>query len=401
MRFVWVAGARPNFMKIAPIWRAMRAHNASTASGRLRFSPLLVHTGQHHGFAMSDVFFQELGLPKPDHHLGVSAGSHAEQIAQIMTKFEKVLAAVKPDAVGVVGDVNSTMACALATSKAYVLRRGRTPWLVHVEAGLRSGDRSMPEEVNRVVTDRLADCLLTSEPSGAENLHREGVPSDLIHFVGNVMIDSLLYSRTKDGGRAHLVEMALVEPDGRPRRYGVVTLHRPSNVDDPERLQKIWNVLERVAGRLPILFPMHPRTRERAKELGLSLGERESVWPIGERGIHVLEPAGYERFIALLSEARFVLTDSGGVQEESTMLGVPCLTLRDNTERPITVEVGTNTLIGADPVRVPESVDRILEGGGKKGALPPLWDGRAAERVVDVLARCAPPPDDGMESGSQ
>lgn len=387
MKIVWVAGARPNFMKVAPIWRATEAFNAALPDGPQRFEPVLVHTGQHYDPLMSDVFFRDLGLPAPDVHLGVSGGSHAEQTARIMVAFEGLLAKLRPAAVGVVGDVNSTLACGLATAKSYVREGGGTPTLIHVEAGLRSGDRLMPEEVNRIVTDSLAEILFTSEGSGKENLLREGVPEERIHFVGNVMIDSLLRARERGDGKAHLRDLGLLGQDGGPVPYGLVTLHRPSNVDDPEFLSGVLGSLRRLAERVPVLFPMHPRTRARAEADHLLDGSTAETDPSQRKGLRILSPLGYDRFIALLAEAAFVVTDSGGIQEETTVFRVPCLTLRENTERPVTVELGTNKLLGRDPGRIASEVTDILDGRGKGGTIPPLWDGRASERIVEVLAR--------------
>lgn len=386
MRMIWVAGARPNFMKVAPILRATAAFNSSPTRVGRGIEAILVHTGQHYDPLMSDVFFRDLGLPAPDFHLGASGGTHAEQTARVMVTFEALLHEVRPDAVAVVGDVNSTMACALVTAKSYVRPGGGTPSLLHVEAGLRSGDRLMPEEVNRVVTDSLSDILFTSEASGTANLLREGVPRDRIHFVGNVMIDSLLRERDSAASRAFLTEQGLAGPDRAVVPYGLVTLHRPSNVDDLGFLASVIEVLGQLGRRLPILFPMHPRTRSRADEGGLLGGLLTGPAVSSGVGLRVLPPLGYDLFAGLLAEAAFVVTDSGGVQEEATVFRVPCLTLRENTERPVTVEMGTNTLIGREPGRICREVGEILAGRGKRGAVPPLWDGRASERIMGVIA---------------
>lgn len=382
MKTIWVAGARPNFMKIAPIWRAMEAHNATSPAGVERFEPILVHTGQHYDANMSEVFFRDLRLPKPQYHLGVGGGSHAEQVAKILVSFEAILEAERPDAVGVVGDVNSTCACALATKKAHVLLDGQTPLLIHVEAGLRSGDRLMPEEINRLVTDAIADVLLTSEPSGTANLLAEGVPPEKVVFVGNVMVDSLLDTLARCQARG-TTEILGLDADIRNGAYGLMTLHRPSNVDRPRALDSLMTALAQISEKVPIFFPVHPRTRARLESLPI----------MGDMAFHernrliVLDPLGYDDFVTLMHRAAFVITDSGGIQEETTALGVPCLTLRENTERPITVEVGTNVLLGQDTARLMAEVVEILEGRGKHGHVPALWDGQASERIVAVLAR--------------
>jgi UDP-N-acetylglucosamine 2-epimerase (non-hydrolysing) len=353
-----VVGARPNFMKVAPIWRAL----ARLGGVRQR----LVHTGQHYDAQMSEVFFTELGLPKPDLDLGVGSGTHAEQTAKVMVALERAFAATPPDLVSVVGDVNSTLAAALVAAKAVVP-------LAHVEAGLRSFDRAMPEEVNRLVTDRLSDHLLTPSADADDNLRREGVPSERIHRVGNVMIDSLLAARARAVALPVLARLRL-----EPRGYCVCTLHRAANVDDSGLLRGILGALAAVARVVPVLFPAHPRTRRRMVESGLEPAER---------GLRLLEPMGYLEFLCLTSQARLILTDSGGLQEESTALGVPCLTLRENTERPITVTEGTNELVGTDPARIVAAAGKVLEGGGKVGRVPALWDGRAGERVAALYQR--------------
>jgi len=357
IRLLAVAGARPNFMKVAPLLRAMRE--------RPRIDALLVHTGQHYDAAMSDAFFRDLSMPEPDVNLGVGSGSHAVQTAEVLRGIEPVLLDWKPDAVVVVGDVNSTIAAALAAVKLGIP-------VAHVEAGLRSFDRRMPEEINRILTDAISDWLFTSEPSGAENLRREGVPAERIHFVGNVMIDSLLAHLETARARAPLARLGLA-----PRRYAVLTLHRPSNVDDPARLARLFEVLEQIHAELPVVFPVHPRTRG-AIERGL--GGRAP-------GLQLTEPLGYLEFLGLVSEARLVLTDSGGIQEETTVLGVPCVTLRDSTERPVTISEGTNRLVGSEPDAIAAEVRKILGGDAPRGRVPALWDGRAARRIVDVLER--------------
>ncbi len=383
MKIIWVAGARPNFMKIAPIWKAMAAWNAGQVSAKTRFCPLLVHTGQHYDANMSDVFFRDLALPEPDYALGVGSGTHAEQTGRVMMAFEQILAREKPDAVGVVGDVNSTCACALATAKCYVLTGNRTPLLIHVEAGLRSGDRLMPEEINRLVTDALANVLFTTEESGTQNLLKEGIPPERIHFVGNVMVDSLLQALERDQATSRRFE-----PLAPSTGYGLVTLHRPSNVDDPALLVDIIAALQGIGQNIPLYMPIHPRTRAQWSDANMINLDSVATDRLPESpGLYGLPPLGYHDFLGLMRQAAFIITDSGGVQEESTVLGVPCITLRENTERPITVTVGTNVLLGRNPRALQEQVDRILRGEWKSGASPPGWDGHAAERIVSVLAK--------------
>jgi len=361
VKIVNVVGARPNLMKVAPLMEAFAARPGIEA--------LLVHTGQHYDANMSDLFFRQLGIPEPDLNLGVGSGSHAVQTAEIMKGFEPVLLEHRPDAVLVVGDVNSTIACGLVAVKLGVA-------LVHVEAGLRSFDRSMPEEINRILTDAISDVLFCTEASGPRNLKREGVADEKIHLVGNVMIDTLMKHRARAEASGILRELGL-EPAG----YAVLTLHRPSNVDDPETLAGILSALEVVARDMPLVFPAHPRTREKLRAFGLE--SRLARLP----GLQMIDPAGYLDFLKLMSSARLVLTDSGGIQEETTILQVPCLTLRENTERPVTVEIGTNQLVGRDPERILAAYRKVLEGGGPPGRLPPGWDGRAAGRITDVLLR--------------
>jgi len=355
-KLMLVAGARPNFMKIAPLLREMRKHYAA------EIQPVLVHTGQHYDHLMSQSFFDELGIAPPDHHLGVGSGSHAQQTARVMTALEEVMLAERPDCLVVVGDVNSTLAGALVAAKLLVP-------VAHVEAGLRSFDRGMPEEINRLVTDALADTLFVTEPSGRENLLREGRPPEAIHLVGNVMVDTLLHELKRPLPR---LEPAPAKP------YAVLTLHRPANVDRPEKLGELMAALEEVARELPVYFPAHPRTQKALAAAGLAPG--------GDSGITVMDPLPYRSFLALWKDAALVITDSGGLQEETTALGVPCFTLRDNTERPITVEVGTNTLVGSSGQALVAAFRRFQEEGPKKGRVPELWDGRAAERIVRVLA---------------
>lgn len=355
-KVIHIVGARPNFMKVAPIHRAI--------SERGVLEQRLLHTGQHYDVKMSDVFFTDLGMPAPDIHLGIGSGSHTEQTARVMIELEKVFTQEKPDLVSVVGDVNSTLSAALVAVKMGI-------GLAHVEAGLRSGDRTMPEEINRLLVDRVSDLLLTPSADADANLLREGLEPQRIRLVGNVMIDSLLAAREKALQLPTLRDMGLV-----PKGYAVCTLHRASNVDDPQVLQGLLSALCHVASRLPVVFPVHPRTRKRMADLGLT--DTLARTP----GLQLVDPMGYLEFLALTSQARLVFTDSGGLQEETTVLGIPCLTVRENTERPITVDVGTNLVVGTDPARIRQAADRILDGNEKKGRAPDFWDGRSGERIA-------------------
>ncbi len=350
-----VVGARPNFMKMAPVVIEMR---------RRGMPNMLVHTGQHYDAAMSAVFFDELGMPQPDVFLGVGSGSHADQTARIMVAFEQVCLDRPPELVIVAGDVNSTLACALTAAKLGIP-------VAHVEAGLRSFDRSMPEEINRVLTDHIADILLTSEPSGAVNLRQEGIAGEKIHFVGNCMIDSLRSHLARAQERKPWVHLGL-----EPGCYGLVTVHRPSMVDDPAKLEQLRGALCEVARSLPLVFPVHPRTRKRMEAL-------DRRWD----PVKLVDPLGYLEFLGLMADARLVLTDSGGIQEETTALGIPCATLRDNTERPVTVELGTNRIAGTTREGIVSAALALLASGGPPPGIPELWDGRAAQRVIDVIAR--------------
>jgi UDP-N-acetylglucosamine 2-epimerase (non-hydrolysing) len=357
-----VAGARPNFMKIAPIVRALRKQG-----GDLGFT--IVHTGQHYDREMSDVFFEELGIPQPDVYMGAGSGSHAQQTAKIMLAFEEFCEAHHPALVLVVGDVNSTLACSIVAKKQNIP-------VGHVEAGLRSRDLTMPEEINRIVTDSISDIFFVTEPSGVRNLLGEGKPAESIHHVGHVMVDNLIYQCNK----LAVTDTSAFESAALKDRlgtYGVVTLHRPSNVDTREALERTAAMLRIVADRIPLVFPVHPRTRGNLHKFGISLGDR----------VVLTGPMPYMDFLNLWKDGKFVLTDSGGLQEETTALGVPCITVRENTERPITVEEGTNVVAGTDPEKVKIEAFRILEGRGKRGHRPALWDGRAAERIVAILAR--------------
>jgi len=359
LKIVNVVGARPNFMKVAPLWEAMRAYPG--------IEPLVVHTGQHYDHKMSQLFFDHLGLPKPDVYLGVGSGGHGEQTGKIMIAFERTVKEAAPHIVLVVGDVNSTIACGLVAVKLGVK-------LVHVEAGLRSYDRTMPEEVNRVLTDQISDYLFTTERSAHDNLRREGIPEERIFFTGNVMIDSLLKHRDKAARSPVLEDLGL-----RAKGYVLVTLHRPSNVDDRDVLAGLLEVLAAIATRLPVVFPIHPRTRAKLGEFRLDRGLQRLP------DLKLVDPLGYLDFLKCMDNARLVLTDSGGIQEETTVLGVPCVTARENTERPVTVTEGTNVLAGRDPERILAEANRVIDGRGKIGRRPELWDGRAAGRIVKVL----------------
>jgi UDP-N-acetylglucosamine 2-epimerase (non-hydrolysing) len=360
MRVISVVGARPNFVKIASLVRSLRA--------RPEVEHLLVHTGQHYDESMSELFFEELDIPRPDINLGVGSGTQAAQTGEILKRFEPLVVEKRPSVVLVVGDVNSTLACALAAKKVGVD-------VAHVEAGLRSFDRTMPEEINRVLTDAIADFLFTTEPSAARNLRREGIPRQKIFFVGNVMIDTLLLHREGAEKSAIRTRLGLDSPSS---RYALVTLHRPSNVDDADNLKSLLKTLERLARQVRVVFPIHPRTRSRIEEAGLAPSLKS------ER-LLALGPLAYLDFLNLMSHATLVITDSGGIQEETTVLGVPCLTVRANTERPVTIERGTNQLVGGDPQKLLQAATAILKTGPRPHAIPRLWDGRAAERTVRVL----------------
>lgn len=361
MKIANVVGARPNLVKIAPLLREMRRHP--------EIQPLLLHTGQHYDEKLSDIFFRQMGIPEPDVNLEVGSGSHAWQTSEILKRIEPFLLEWRPDLVLVVGDVNSTLAASLTAAKLGIQ-------VAHVEAGLRSFDRSMPEEINRVLTDALADFLFVTEEDAIANLSREGRPRERIHLVGNVMIDALRHFLPIAQKSRIGEELGLV--DGRGfRPFAVLTLHRPSNVDSLEILRKLLRAIEEVAEQLPVVFPVHPRTRQK-------LGELESH---PHPQLRLIPPVGYLDFLCLLSQARLVLTDSGGIQEETTALGVPCLTLRENTERPVTVTEGTNQIVGQDPAKIVAAACDVLTGKPKAGRVPQFWDGHAAERIVAVLLR--------------
>lgn len=365
-----VVGARPNFMKIAPLMAALNDPKSPVPA-------TLVHTGQHYDDAMKDAFFNQLGIPEPQVDLEVGSGSHAVQTAEIMRRFEPLLDQARPRAVLVVGDVNSTIACALVAAKKGVP-------VIHVEAGLRSFDRGMPEEINRVLTDQLSELLFTTEATALDNLRREGIDENRVHFVGNLMIDTLLHNKAKavpmaTTMRAHVnAEASSLCDSG----YNVLTMHRPSNVDDTAMLRHLMHVVERISEHLPVVFPVHPRSRQALQNAGLwdGLRSHDRIFPV--------PPLGYLEMLGLMMEATMVLTDSGGMQEETTALGVPCITLRENTERPITVEQGTNTVVGRDATRIMAAVEDVLSTGGKRGQRPELWDGKAALRIRDCLAQC-------------
>lgn len=367
MKIINVVGARPNFVKMAPVVKAMQCRAD-------KFSSILVHTGQHYDAIMSDAFFCDLALPPPDVHLGVGSASHAQQTARVMMAFEPVVERERPDWVVVVGDVNSTLACALVCAKLGVP-------VAHVEAGLRSRDRTMPEEINRVLTDQIADLLLTPSADADANLIAEGIPSSRIKMVGNVMIDSL-FEQLERASASTVREHFGVQTG----EYAVATVHRPANTDDRERLTSIFQALAEVSRRVPVIVPLHPRTQKALSEFKLDEKLREAAT------LHLVEPLGYLDFLHLYSGAKLVLTDSGGIQEETTALGIPCLTLRDNTERPVTVSLGTNTIVGADYSRITTHAARILNNFESVSSTvrrtPPLWDGRTADRILDALMKC-------------
>jgi UDP-N-acetylglucosamine 2-epimerase (non-hydrolysing) len=357
MKIIHVVGARPNFMKVAPVMRALEKQSG--------IKQVLVHTGQHYDINMSDIFFQQLGIPAPDINLEVGSGSHAVQTAQVMTRIETVLLSEKPDLILVPGDVNSTLAAAIVSAKLGIP-------IGHIEAGLRSFDRTMPEEINRILTDQLADLLFTPSVDGDENLLHEGIAAEKIHLVGNVMIDTLVrLLPLTDDERFKLKEIG----NG---KYALATLHRPSNVDQPDMLGMIIKTLKDIGNDIPIVFPIHPRTRKLISENNLD---------INHKGLLLIEPVGYIEFLALQKNATVVITDSGGIQEETTFLGVPCLTIRENTERPVTVSIGTNKLIGRDMSLLKSEIGDILNGGAKKGGVPPLWDGKASERIAEIIIK--------------
>jgi UDP-N-acetylglucosamine 2-epimerase (non-hydrolysing) len=407
-KWLLVVGARPNFMKIAPLIRAVKAYNDSNGAGIL---PFLVHTGQHYDFNMSDAFFRDLDLPQPDLHLGVGSGNHGEQTGKVLIAFEKVLLEQKPDLVIVVGDVNSTLACALAAVKLHIP-------VAHVESGLRSFDRKMPEEINRLLTDAISDYLFTPSPEGDENLLKEGIPEEKIFLVGDIMVDSLLYhlDQAKKTNILERLGLKPVTPDIGPGptsdslcsasqlnalcsrlSYALVTLHRPANVDNRESFEPILRGLLQVTEKMPVIFPIHPRTLKQVKALNLAADfEFHDSWDVKPEGyyedgvlrkkIHCFAPLGYLEFLNVMAHASVVLTDSGGIQEETTVLDVPCITLRDTTERPITLTEGTNVLVHNDPERIVLEVEKALDVNRKRSRCPSIWDGHTADRIVEILA---------------
>ncbi len=369
MKIISVVGARPNFMKVAPLHKAFKKYSGKNLNSGIVH--LICHTGQHYDEKMSKIFFEDLELPEPDFYLGVGSGSHSQQTAGVMLEFEKVLIKEKPDLVIVVGDVNSTIACSLVAAKMGIK-------IAHVEAGLRSCDRTMPEELNRLLTDQLSDFLFVTEKSGLDNLNKEGIPGEKVFFVGNVMIDSLINYLPKAGKSAVLDELKVSPPAaGNSGGYVLVTLHRPSNVDSKIFLTGLAGLLNTIAEKRKIVFPVHPRTRKNMEEWDIITNFSGNVI--------ITEPIGYIDFLTLTKNAELIITDSGGIQEESTYLGVQCITVRENTERPVTVETGTNQLIGTDLKKVQKSALEVLNGNIKKGKIPELWDGKAAERIVDIL----------------
>jgi UDP-N-acetylglucosamine 2-epimerase (non-hydrolysing) len=397
MKIMLIVGARPNFMKAAPLINAIREQNRENGeSGAMQ--PILVHTGQHYGEAMSGSFFTDLNLPKPDVHLEVGSGSHAAQTAEIMRRFEEVLLTEKPDALIVVGDVNSTVACALVASKISFDADGRRPLIAHVEAGLRSFDRGMPEEINRIVTDHLSDLLFVTEESGVQNLIHEGIPNDKIFFAGNTMIDSLLAFKAQADKSSVLDKLGLrtSAQNGKASgvsKYALLTLHRPSNVDHRETFLSIFDGLQELSTTCPIIFPAHPRTQQRISEFGLAEffesgntkpEAAESTAAGKSRRIRLVDPLGYLDFMCMMKNAALVITDSGGIQEETTCLGVPCVTVRENTERPVTVTCGTNVIAGTKSEGIRKAI-REQANRSTDNRVPEKWDGRAASRIVDVL----------------
>jgi len=364
LKILNVVGTRPNLPKIAPLMREMQQHPEINA--------ILVHTGQHYDENLSDIFFRQMGIPAPQINLEVGSGSHASQTAEILKRIEPVLEEHRPDVVVVVGDVNSTIAVSLAAAKLDIR-------VAHVEAGLRSFDRTMPEEINRVLTDAIADYLFVTEEDAIANLVKEGRPRDSIFLVGNVMIDSLRHFLAVAQQSSIGAELGLKKGTGW-ERFGLLTLHRPSNVDSPEKLSQLLGAIDTVAAEVPVIFPVHPRTQQRIAESGIRSHPQ----------LRMIAPVGYLDFLCLLSKAALVLTDSGGIQEETTVLGVPCLTLRENTERPVTISEGTNLLVGTDPAKIVAAARDVLAGKGKAGRIPPLWDGNAASRIVEVLLRAVP-----------
>lgn len=385
LKLCLIAGARPNFMKIAPLIRAIKKHNLKKSNNRPYIDFLLVHTGQHYDYEMSDVFFKDLGIPKPDIFLNIGSGNHGEQTGRVIIAFEQVLLKKKVDMVVVVGDVNSTIACALVAAKLHVP-------VAHVEAGLRSFDRAMPEEINRLLTDQLSDYLFTPSPDADKNLKREGIPPEKIFYVGDIMIDNLFFNLPKANKSDIFQKLGLMTDRTSIKDYALLTLHRPANVDNKAALSQIFEALEIISREIPIIFPVHPRTSKMLsafnldKKYGLNLTNvKHSI--NSSKSINAINPLGYNDCLALMSKAKIVLTDSGGIQEETTVLGIPCLTLRDTTERPITLKEGTNVLVHNNTKKIISEANKILRKGKSKGKCPAMWDGKTAERVIDILAR--------------
>lgn len=362
MNIVLIAGARPNFMKVAPLIQAIKKHNRQNKSSQIKFK--LIHTGQHYDYEMSRAFFDDLSIPEPDMSLNVGSGTHAQQTGEIMIRLEKILLKEKPDLVMVVGDVNSTLAGALTAVKLHIP-------IAHVEAGLRSYDREMPEEINRLLTDSISDYLFTPTKEANENLRKEGIPQEKIYFVGDVMVDNLLIN-LKRADKSKIIEQLTLNSE-----YALLTLHRPSNVDEKKNLKNIFSALQKISNKIQIVFPAHPRTNKRIEEFGLS--------SYLDTRIRLIKPLGFLDFLKLMKEARFVMTDSGGIQEETTILQIPCLTLRNTTERPITITQGTNILCGNDPQKIVKEAEEILKGRNKRVKPLKFWDGKTAERIIKIL----------------
>ncbi len=386
LKVMLIVGARPNFMKISPLVRAIKTHNKKMRSPRIRSK--LVHTGQHYDYEMSKIFFRDLDIPEPDIYLNVGSGSHAVQTGGVMIKLEKVVLREKPDLLMVVGDVNSTLASALVAAK-IVYPNGGRPLLAHIESGLRSFDRKMPEEINRLLTDRISDFLFTTSQEDKSNLVREGTSREKIFPVGNIMIDNLVFNLEKTGHSTILEELGFAKNGEAAMPYSVLTLHRPANVNSPKSLEKIMRTLQAVSKRIPVIFPAHPRTGKKIRELNLTgcflSRERGDNTPF-KKGIYLIQPLGYLDFLKLMRSSTFVLTDSGGIQAEAFFLGIPCLTLRDTTEWPVTLKSGANRLVGNSRKEIISGCDKILKATRKKGGRPKLWDGKTAERIVNILA---------------
>ncbi len=381
LKWLIVAGARPNFMKIAPLIREIEKYNSDRGKGNTKIIPFLVHTGQHYDDKMSKIFFEDLEIPRPDIDLEIGSATHAVQTAKIMIEFEKVCIEEKPDLVIVVGDVNSTLACSLVAVKLGIR-------IAHIEAGLRSFDKYMPEEINRIITDSVSDYLFTSCEDANANLRREGVSDDKIFFVGNMMVDTLLFHRDK-ADKSNILEKLNLSMNGHINNYAVLTLHRPSNVDDKETFSRIVESLKHISKSIPIIFPAHLRTQKQIETFNMQdyFEYSSSLNHTGK--IQIIEPLGYLDFLKLTSNAKLVLSDSGGIQEETTILGVPCLTIRENTERPVTITEGTNILVGTSSEKITTNAMKILNGGEKAGRIPKFWDGKAAKRVVSALIDCS------------